>query len=131
MKVIASNGMEINTGDEVLVKNGEKGVWRYCYFSHFNEKSEFPYATSFSDNEYCIPYKGNEDLVGTNKDFTKLFEFKFGAKVRAWNNYDSEERNGILIGQDLRDTKARYYVAFPINDEEGGNANWFSDIEYI
>ena len=72
-----------------------------------------------------------EDLVGTTKNFNEPFEFKFGAKVKAWNNHNSEEQNGILIGQDLNDTNERYYVAFPANNEEGGDATWFSNIEYL
>ena len=131
MKAIASNGMEIKTGDEVLVRDSTNGSWLYCLFSHMNKNEELKYATSFTTCKYCIPYKGNEDLVGTTKNFNEPFKFKFGAKVKAWNNHNSEEQNGILIGQDLNDTTERYYVAFPANNEEGGDATWFSNIEYL
>ena len=131
MKAIASNGIEIKTGDEVLVRDSTNGSWLYCLFSHVNKNEERKYATSFTTCKYCIPYKDNEDLVGTTKNFNEPLEFRFGAKVKAWGNYAIEEQIGILIGQDLNDINERYYVAFPANNEEGGDATWFSNIEYL
>lgn len=131
MKAIASNGIEIQTGEAVLVRNSRNGVWVYCNFSHIDKNEERKYVTSYVACKYCIPYKGNEDLVGTTRNFNEPFEFRFGAKVKAWGNYAIEEQIGILIGQDLNDINERYYVAFPANNEEGGDATWFSDIEYL
>ena len=66
MKAIASNGVEIKTGDEVLVRNNYKETWKYSFFSHKEANS---YVTSGFHYLYCIPYKENECLVGTTGDF--------------------------------------------------------------
>ena len=130
MKAIASNGMEIQTGDEVLVRDSTNGSWLYCLFSHVNKNEELKYATSFTTCKYCIPYKGNEDLVGTTRNFNEPFKFKFGAKVMAYNGMEVENKIGILIDQDLDDSFYKYKVAFQINDNEG-RTDWFAKIEYL
>ena len=84
MKAIASNGVEIKTGDEVLVRDDKNQNWKYCHFSHKDDDdTNCPYYSSYMCSTYCIPYKGNEDLVGTTKNFNEPFEFRFGAKVKA------------------------------------------------
>ena len=132
MKAIASNGVEINTGDPVLVRLDNRFNWRYTIFSH--KCDEGTYATCYGNHVQCIPYKGNEHLVGTNKDYRSYedkFEFRFGAKVRAV----CENKNiveGILIKYDLTDDDFPYCIA--INEENGyqiGEDIWVKSIEYI
>lgn len=130
MKAIASNGMEIQTGEAVLVRNSRNGAWVYCNFSHVDKSEERKYVTSYVACKYCIPYKGNEDLVGTTKGFTKVPKFKFGAKVMAYNGMEVENKIGVLIDQDLDDSLYKYKVAFQINDNEG-RTDWFTKIEYL
>ena len=132
MKAIASNGVEIKTGDEVLVRDSTNGSWLYCLFSHVNKNEELKYATSFTTCKYCIPYKGNEDLVGTTKNFNEPFKFKFGAKVKAYDGMETKSKNklGILIDQDIDDSRYKYRVAFQINDNEG-RTDWFAKLEYL
>ena len=70
MKAIASNGMEINTGDAVLVRNNISEKWKYSIFSHTDSECGLCYyKTTSIEFKYCIPYKGNEYLVGTNDGF--------------------------------------------------------------
>lgn len=85
MKAIASNGVEINTGDPVLIRDINNENWRYTYFSHKINKSKWPYVSSCTSSIQCIPYKGNEHLVGTNKNYRfykDKFKFRFGARIR-------------------------------------------------
>ena len=74
MKAIASNGVEINTGDPVLIRDASNEDWRYTYFSHKVNTSDWPYVSSYTGSIQCIPYKGNEHLVGTNKDYRSYKE---------------------------------------------------------
>lgn len=134
MKAIASNGIEIKTGDEVLVRDSTNNNWLYCHFSHANKNEERKYATSFTTCKYCIPYKGNEDLVGTTKNFNEPFEFKFGAKVKA--QLRGETITGILIG--CRN-KEKWYDTYRVainecNDDNNdyiGETYWVSEIKYL
>lgn len=116
MKAIASNGIEIHTGDAVLVRDSEYEVWSYCHFSHKKDDSYFPYCTSFTDSMYCIPYNGNEELVGTTNNFIKPKVYtSYIENQRKWIN-----KNNIKVGSKVKIIKKA-------NSEEGGwGAYWNS-----
>lgn len=97
MKTIASNGVEIQTGDAVLVRDGKNTTWSYCHFSHKKDDSYFPYCTSFADSMYCIPYKGNEDLVGTTNDFIVPKSIIYTEKQKQWI-----KNHNIKVGDKVR-----------------------------
>lgn len=54
---------------KVLVRDDDyDGVWKAGYFSHYDEGDESaPYICVGSIYRFCIPYEGNEHLLGTNK----------------------------------------------------------------
>lgn len=54
---------------KVLAKDSEKGIfdtWHCCLFSHTSKEGKY-FTSSGMWNE-CIPFKGNEHLVGTKDD---------------------------------------------------------------
>ena len=51
--------------DRVLVRSIQ-GEWTATTFSHYRDSEQFPYSTSYGQVSHCIPYEGNEHLVGTN-----------------------------------------------------------------
>lgn len=53
--------------DKVLVRNDKVEKWRASLFSNINN-SCYSYTCINARYRYCIPYEGNEHLVGTNKD---------------------------------------------------------------
>lgn len=98
MKAIASNGVEIQTGDAVLVRDGKNTTWSYCHFSHKkDDDSYFPYCTSFTDSMYCIPYEGNEDLTGTTNDFIVPKSVIYAEKQQKWI-----KKHNIKVGDKVR-----------------------------
>lgn len=52
-----------NTYDKVLVRN-RKQSWKIDLFSHYEQFGSFHYRTFGGYYEYCIPFDGNEHLVG-------------------------------------------------------------------
>ena len=58
--------------DKVLVRDHEEKEWYANCFSHYrgNDKN-FPYACLGNDFRYCIPYEGNEHLLGTTDPYTE------------------------------------------------------------
>ena len=52
--------------DKVLVRDSESSKWRANLFSHKNVNE--PYYCVYASWNYCIPYEGNEHLLGTTKD---------------------------------------------------------------
>lgn len=53
--------------DKVLVRDSYDDMWRACFFSHIREDGR--YVTTCLTWKFCIPYEGNERLLGTTDDF--------------------------------------------------------------
>lgn len=59
---------EFKPFDKVLVRNNTDEDWTLSLFSHYSEKDKgYPFVciNGFYYNRYCIPYEGNEYLLGT------------------------------------------------------------------
>lgn len=58
--------------DKVLVRDAEGLEWYANYFSHYREYDQgYPYACMGVYYRYCIPYEGNEHLLGTTEPYTE------------------------------------------------------------
>ena len=53
--------------EKVLVRDSCDDVWRASFFSHIKE-NDGRYVTTCVTRKFCIPYIGNESLLGTTKD---------------------------------------------------------------
>ena len=58
--------VELKPFDKVLVRDSKSDYWRATLFSHINENG--CYYCVWASWTYCIPYEGNEHLLGTNKN---------------------------------------------------------------
>lgn len=55
--------------DKVLARCNEDSVWRCELFSHYNTfNKQYTYVCLSSVYKYCIPYEGNQHLLGTTND---------------------------------------------------------------
>ena len=57
---------ELKPFDKVLVRDSKSSKWRANLFSHKNIGE--PYYCVYASWNYCIPYEGNEHLLGTTKN---------------------------------------------------------------
>ena len=58
--------------DKVLVRDDGTQDWCANYFSHYREYDQgYPYACMGVYYRYCIPYEGNEHLLGTTDPYTE------------------------------------------------------------
>ena len=58
--------------DKVLVRDDGTQEWCANYFSHYRGYDKYyPYACIDSHYRYCIPYEGNEHLLGTTDPYTE------------------------------------------------------------
>ena len=55
--------------EKVLVRDNRNEAWRAAFFSYINEYKR--YVTTSMAWKYCVPYKGNESLLGTTKDVSE------------------------------------------------------------
>lgn len=60
----AKDEPEFKAQDPVLGRDANDCVWRYDIFSHKENNAEFPLVCVGSRWKQCIPYNGNEHLVG-------------------------------------------------------------------
>ena len=58
--------VELKPFDKVLVRDSQSDKWRVNLFGYI-DKDEY-YHCAFANWVYCIPYAGNEYLLGTTKD---------------------------------------------------------------
>ena len=54
--------------DKVLVRDSESDKWRCAFYSHFEPFRIYPHVTNTGTFAMCIPFEGNEHLVGTTKN---------------------------------------------------------------
>ena len=54
--------------DKVLVRDSEADKWRCAFYSHFEPNGIYHYGTIIGMYAMCIPFEGNEHLVGTTKN---------------------------------------------------------------
>ena len=60
---------EFKPFDKVLGRNEKDDVWEADLFSHYREGSQYPFRCIGFGRKYCIPYEGNEHLLGTTDNF--------------------------------------------------------------
>ena len=60
---------EFKPFDKVLGRNEKDDVWEADLFSHYREESQYPFRCIRFSRKYCIPYEGNEHLLGTTDNF--------------------------------------------------------------
>ena len=54
--------------EKVLVRDAESEKWRCAFYSHFEPNDIYHYCTTGCVYAMCIPFEGNEHLVGTTKN---------------------------------------------------------------
>lgn len=54
--------------EKVLTRDSESEEWGCTFYSHFDSKGRYPHITTSGIFVMCIPFEGNEHLVGTTKN---------------------------------------------------------------
>lgn len=57
--------------DKVLVRDNNEQEWKINFFSHYNKDVCYKYYCLKSFYNQCIPYEGNEHLLGTTDPYTE------------------------------------------------------------
>lgn len=57
--------------DKVLVRDDDGQEWKINFFSHYDEKVCYKYHCLKAFYKQCIPYEGNEHLLGTTGPYTE------------------------------------------------------------
>ena len=94
--------------DRVLTRDSENQCWQADIFSHYNKDNDI-YTCICGTWSQCIPYKGNENLVGTSDSPIPPEEFNFGDKVEIVHE-DGTTEKAIFIDYNKEDTEHPFCV---------------------
>lgn len=59
---------------KVLARDAENDEWKPCMWGIYDKGHNFPYVTTGLRYRYCIPYEGNEYLLGKTDDCDNFFK---------------------------------------------------------
>ena len=105
--------MKLKPFDKVLVRDNDGESWEISIFGRYVEGDPvFPYICINEHYKQCIPYEGNESLLGTTTSPKPEYEFKDGDPVIVWNSFDS---NTKYIAVFKRKTE-KYYITYSQTD---------------
>jgi len=120
--------MEFKTKDFVLCRDDVGDLWKLDIFSYYDPADTFSYKCISHKWRECIPYEGNERLLGTDSPADAPMEIgglKVGDKVEVEWDTDKKWYGGEIVRIDLSnrswvDSEAMpYYVrseCFKYND---------------
>ena len=95
--------------DKVLVRDHPSQIWRADMFSN---KGTDIYVCVGNIWAQCIPYEGNEHLLGTTKDpASPEPDFNLGDKVKVRNYPTQQWIKAIFTGYDPRYVNKKFYLA--------------------
>ena len=60
--------------DKVLVRCGNNGLWDPQFFAYYRLNSKFPFVCTYNTWSQCVPYEGNEHLIGKTDDCDEYFK---------------------------------------------------------
>lgn len=113
-----------NTFDRVLVRNMLVSKWRIAFFdSYDNTNRDFPFYTTCGYCRYCIPFEGNEDLVGTTNT-PKSINQELPKHIKRVPN--GQEYYYVHMDGDIGATKEEYSI---IDDNMFRLGNYFKTRE--
>lgn len=82
---------ELKPYDKVLVRDLNDEEWKIDFFNRNRDLDNYPYVCLSNVWKQCIPYEGNESLLGTTNTPEPKYKFKDGDPVIVWNN-DSDKQ---------------------------------------
>ena len=96
---------EFEPKEWVLCRDGDKEEWRLDIFSHKNVEYGDYICIGMRWN-YCIPYEGNEQLLGTKN---KPTEWNVGDKVEVQNADDDKWYDGEIVKLNTKRDEGFHY----------------------
>lgn len=96
---------EFKPKEWVLVRDFDEQKWKLDIFSHYIEGNMYPYRCVSHNYVQCLPYAGNESLLGTadtpeTRLAKELGEWKVGDKVEVEFCMDDAWHEGEIVAID-------------------------------
>lgn len=101
---------EFQPKEWVLVRDEDRDTWKLDIFSHFVDGAAFPYICVGSYYEECLPYEGNEALLGTTDAPKEKHVWHEGDRVDVFSDFDDMWHPGLIVEIDYtRSGRGFYY----------------------
>ena len=121
--------MKLKPFDKVLIRDENCDLWHIDLFEEYNEGDlKFPYYCMGEHYKQCIPYEGNESLLGTTLPPKHKYEFKNGDIVIVWNNnsdkyirvFNYKSKNLYVTYNNFSGSVEQWYncIPFELNNKE-------------
>lgn len=120
-QLILKNKMEkhqFKPFDQVLVRDSYQTDWKTELYSHRTQKDNDIFHTCVGHTwRYCIPYKGNEHLLGTNKDYNntpcepKEYHVWTSGTFNEWftkTEFEKFIKTAVINNKDIKDFHVLY-----------------------
>ena len=102
--------MEFKAKDWVLVRDDETQRWKLDIFSHVVDGVPCPYSCVGNYYSKCIPFEGNEALLGTSDAPEEKHVWHAGDHVDVLSDFDDMWHSGFIIEIDYtRNANGFYY----------------------
>ena len=99
---------EFQPKEWVLVRDDEKEKWKLDIFSHFEDGFSFPYRCVGSYYDECLPYAGNEALLGTTDTPEEKHVWHAGDRVDVLSDFDDMWHPGFIVEIDYTRSNAGF-----------------------
>lgn len=96
---------------KVLVRDYEGEIWKCSLYSHKENIIDNQHFCIIGQWRFCIPYEGNEHLLGTTDSPAQKHKYKYGEVIEV-KCADGVWRKGIVIACDGDGTKENGIVKF-------------------
>lgn len=119
-KIIASDGSELKPGMMVLGRD-RFTEWTVDIFSHINSSDRpFEFVCAGARYELCIPFEGNEHMVGSNRDVPNREKpFEWGERVLVWDLHGEAKREALFVAYETTaDGAESRFIALEKKKEE-------------
>ena len=93
---------------QVLVRDNNSEKWRCTFYSHYDDDLACGVCVNGCTWKQCIPYKGNEHLVGTSESPEEKEKLEFGDKVLVSDFRDTPYKKAIFV--EYNDRNSKYVV---------------------
>ena len=117
-QLIQKNKMEkhqFKPFDKVLVRDGNKNVWKADIYSHYDSKAVIPYVCIGSYYNQCIPYNENTaHLLGTCEPYyepePKIWQISSTGYNEVMTSEELENfiKGAVIRNKDITNFKIRY-----------------------
>lgn len=101
---------EFQPKEWVLVRDLDEQKWKLDIFSHYIEGNMYPYRCVSANYVQCIPYEGNEHLLGKKDTPEEKHVWHAGDRVDVLSEFDGMWHSGFIIEIDYtRGGRGFYY----------------------